>query len=111
MAMACGYHNNEAPRQGWKTLMINGIPHWQPPPWRDPDQVPIRNYVHHPGLVAHQLAPPEPDEGRRPGSGRELGADRDIDFGCDVADELAASIQEPSPPRDEENWHAPDDRD
>lgn len=61
MAIACGYHNNEAPRQGWKTLMIDGIPHWQPPPWLDPDQVPIRNYVHHPELIAHQLVSPEPD--------------------------------------------------
>jgi hypothetical protein len=112
MAMACGYHNNEAPRQGWKTLMINGIPHWQPPPWRDPDQVPIRNYVHHPELIAHQLAPPpDPDAGCDTDLGCELDVGHDADSGCEVAAELTASIDESDPPRDEENWHAQDDRD
>ena len=33
MAIACGYHNNEGPKQGWHTVMIDQIPHWQPPPW------------------------------------------------------------------------------
>ncbi|MEO6700015.1 MAG: hypothetical protein ABI140_20450 [Jatrophihabitantaceae bacterium] len=51
MAIACGYHNNEAPKQGWQTIMLGGVPHWKPPPWRDPDQVPIRNYLHHPELL------------------------------------------------------------
>ncbi|HEX4728715.1 MAG TPA: DUF222 domain-containing protein, partial [Jatrophihabitans sp.] len=37
LAIACGYHNNEGPKQGWRTVMLNGIPHWQPPPWH-PDQ-------------------------------------------------------------------------
>ena len=26
LAIACGYHNNEARKQGWQTVMINGIP-------------------------------------------------------------------------------------
>jgi hypothetical protein len=56
MAIACGYHNNEAPKQGWQTVMLNGIPHWKPPPWH-PDQQPQRNYLHHPEL----LTPPPPD--------------------------------------------------
>jgi hypothetical protein len=30
--------------------MINKIPHWIPPKWRDPDQVPIRNQAHDPEL-------------------------------------------------------------
>jgi hypothetical protein len=47
LAIACGYHNNEGPKQGWRTLMLNGIPHWQPPPWH-PEQQPMRNYHHHP---------------------------------------------------------------
>jgi hypothetical protein len=50
LAIACGYHNNEAPKQGWKTLMLNGIPHWQPPPWH-PNPEPLRNYLHHPELL------------------------------------------------------------
>ena len=62
LTIACGYHNNEAPRQGWKTLMINGIPHWQPPPWKDPTQTPQRNYMHHPELLQPQrLTDPPPD--------------------------------------------------
>jgi hypothetical protein len=56
LAIACGYHNNEAPKQGWRTVMLNGIPHWQPPPWH-PTQEPQRNYLHHPEL----LNPPTPD--------------------------------------------------
>ena len=50
MAIACGYHNTEGPKSGWRTIMINGIPHWQPPPWH-PSQQPLRNYLHHPELL------------------------------------------------------------
>ncbi|MFL6164514.1 MAG: DUF222 domain-containing protein [Jatrophihabitantaceae bacterium] len=50
MAIACGYHNVEAPKQGWRTVMLNGIPHWQPPDWH-PTQQPQRNYLHHPELL------------------------------------------------------------
>jgi hypothetical protein len=56
MAIACGYHNNEGPKQGWRTVMIDKVPHWQPPPWH-PDQQPQRNYLHHPEL----LNQPTPD--------------------------------------------------
>jgi hypothetical protein len=55
LAIACGYHNAEAPKQGWRTVMLDGIPHWQPPPWH-PVQQPQRNYLHHPELL---LTPPE----------------------------------------------------
>jgi len=51
MAITCGYHNAEAPAQGWQTVMIDGIPHWQPPSWH-PVQQPLRNYLHHPELLA-----------------------------------------------------------
>ncbi len=51
LTLACGYHNNKAPRQGWKASLIKGIPHWTPPAWRDPEQKPRRNYLHHPELV------------------------------------------------------------
>ena len=51
LAIVCGYHNNEAPKQGWQTVMVDGIPHWRPPSWRDPEQRPRRNYLHHPELI------------------------------------------------------------
>jgi Domain of unknown function (DUF222)/HNH endonuclease len=57
LAIACGYHNNFAPIQGWRTVMIEGIPHWQPPPWH-PVQQPRRNYLHHPELLMDRESPP-----------------------------------------------------
>lgn len=60
LAIVCGYHNNEAPRQGWQTVMVNGIPYWKPPSWRDPQQRPRRNYLHHPELLGSQQADPDP---------------------------------------------------
>ena len=50
MAIACGYHNTEAPAMGWQTVLIDGVPHWQPPPWH-PMREPQRNYLHHPELL------------------------------------------------------------
>ena len=50
LAIACGYHNAEAPKKGWRTVMLDGIPHWQPPSWH-PIQQPLRNYLHHPELL------------------------------------------------------------
>jgi hypothetical protein len=57
LAIACGYHNNEAPKQGWQTVMIDGIPHWQPPPWHPTTQQPVRNYLHHPELLPKRPTP------------------------------------------------------
>ena len=57
MAIACGYHNTEAPKNGWRTVMINGTPHWQPPPWH-PEQQPQRNHLHHPELLTNQAQRP-----------------------------------------------------
>jgi Domain of unknown function (DUF222) len=51
MTITCGHHNTQAPKMGWHTLMINGIPHWQPPTWH-PHQQPLRNYLHRPELLA-----------------------------------------------------------
>jgi hypothetical protein len=61
LAITCGYHNNEAPKQGWRTVMINGIPHWQPPPWH-PVQQPQRNYLHHPELLTSDGSPPQEND-------------------------------------------------
>jgi hypothetical protein len=49
LAIACGYHNTEGPKMGWRTVMLDGIPHWKPPDWH-PNQQPMRNYLHHPEL-------------------------------------------------------------
>jgi Domain of unknown function (DUF222) len=57
MTITCDHHNNQAPKMGWHTLMINGIPHWQPPPWH-PTQRPLRNHLHHPEL-SQQRTPRE----------------------------------------------------
>jgi hypothetical protein len=46
LCLACGYHNREAPLQGWVTVMIDGIPNWVPPPIVDPAQTPRRNIIH-----------------------------------------------------------------
>jgi hypothetical protein len=51
LAIACGYHNTEGPKQGWRTVLIDGVPHWQPPSWH-PNQQPQRNYLHHPELLS-----------------------------------------------------------
>jgi hypothetical protein len=46
--LLCGYHHREHPTRGWTCHMINGIPHWTPPPWLDPTQTPRPNHVHEP---------------------------------------------------------------
>jgi hypothetical protein len=46
LVIACPYHNNEAPRQDWYAIMLDGIPHWVPPPHIDPERKPQRNHVH-----------------------------------------------------------------
>ena len=46
LALACGYHNTEAPRQHWYAIMLHGTPHWVPPQHIDRDRTPQRNRVH-----------------------------------------------------------------
>lgn len=45
MMVACGYHQNEALRQGWRTEMRHGIPWWIPPDHVDRNRTPRRNPV------------------------------------------------------------------
>ncbi len=33
-------------RMGWKSIMLNDLPHWVPPAWVDPEQRPQRNRMH-----------------------------------------------------------------
>ena len=37
--LLCGFHHREHPTLGWVCQMINGIPHWTPPRWIDPNAV------------------------------------------------------------------------
>lgn len=46
--LLCGFHHREFERLGWICTMIHSVPHWTPPWWVDPDQVPIRNHAHDP---------------------------------------------------------------
>jgi hypothetical protein len=46
--LLCGHDHDHHERNGWRCIMINKVPHWIPPTWRDPDQVPIRNWAHDP---------------------------------------------------------------
>ena len=43
---ACGFHNREAKRQGWRSTRINGRAAWIPPRWIDRDQKPRYNQLH-----------------------------------------------------------------
>jgi hypothetical protein len=46
MALLCGSCHRMFDRLGWRGTMIDGLPHWIPPPWIDPDQVPRLNAAH-----------------------------------------------------------------
>ncbi|MGH8962620.1 MAG: DUF222 domain-containing protein [Jatrophihabitantaceae bacterium] len=49
--LLCGYHHDTHEQHGWTCTMINRLPHWVPPRWRDPDQVPVRNRAYDPLLT------------------------------------------------------------
>lgn len=46
-ALLCGYHHTLVHQGDWTARMIDGIPHFIPPPWIDPTQTPQRNTLHH----------------------------------------------------------------
>jgi hypothetical protein len=48
------------PGRGWRTVMIDGVPHWQPPSWH-PTREPQRNYLHHPELLTSGASDPGPE--------------------------------------------------
>jgi hypothetical protein len=50
--MLCRYDHDHHVTAGWTCHMINGTPHWTPPPWIDPTQTPRRNHAHNPNLVS-----------------------------------------------------------
>lgn len=49
--LLCGFHHREHQRLGWRCMMLDGVPHWIPPRWIDPQQIPRRNRAHDPQLV------------------------------------------------------------
>ncbi|MCW2541893.1 MAG: endonuclease [Frankiales bacterium] len=46
MALLCAVHHRRIDTEGWTMLMVNDVPHFVPPAWRDPTQTPIRNHAH-----------------------------------------------------------------
>ena len=50
MALACTYNHLTSIPEGWECIMINGIPHWKPSAWLNPNRTPIRNTANHPAL-------------------------------------------------------------
>ena len=47
LTLLCGHHHREFEKHGWACEMFDGVPHWIPPTWLDPDQTPRRNTAHH----------------------------------------------------------------
>jgi hypothetical protein len=46
--LVCGFHHREHARLGWACVMVDGVPHWTPPAWLDPQRRPLRNWMHNP---------------------------------------------------------------
>ena len=47
MCLLCRYHHRHFAQHGWQAIMIDGIPHWIPPAWLDPERKPKRNTAQH----------------------------------------------------------------
>jgi hypothetical protein len=46
--LLCSFNHRNFEQAGWRGIMINGIPHFIPPRWLDPEQKPLRNRTHDP---------------------------------------------------------------
>jgi hypothetical protein len=46
--LLCSFNHRNFEAAGWTGVMINGIPHFIPPRWIDPQQKPLRNRTHDP---------------------------------------------------------------
>ena len=57
LTLLCAYHHHHFDELGWRCRMINGLPHWIPPRWIDPEQKPKFNYRIQ---LRHQPWPAEP---------------------------------------------------
>lgn len=49
LCLLCPHHHRlyDNGDSSWTVRMIDGVPHWVPPRWIDPDREPIRNTAHH----------------------------------------------------------------
>lgn len=45
-ALACTGNHSTFEQMGWRSVMLNGFPHWVPPSWVDPQHRPRRNSQH-----------------------------------------------------------------
>lgn len=54
LTLLCGRHHREFEKLGWECRMADGAPEWIPPPWRDPDRIPLRNSAHHLARLPHE---------------------------------------------------------
>jgi hypothetical protein len=50
--LLCSFHHRHFEQRGWRCTMIDGLPHWTPPRWIDPNQAPHRNQAHQPEVCA-----------------------------------------------------------
>lgn len=57
LTLLCGYHHRDFERRVWECRMTDGMPHWIPPSWVDPERRPLRNRR----LVEPDLRLPLPD--------------------------------------------------
>ena len=64
LTLQCGYHHRSFDQRGWTCTMINGLPHWTPPEWIDPQRKPLLN---------HRLRPLLRPDRHRAGSRATLG--------------------------------------
>jgi hypothetical protein len=46
LTLLCGYHHREHAKRGWTCEMRDGLAHWRPPAWLDPNRQPILNTRH-----------------------------------------------------------------
>jgi hypothetical protein len=44
--LLCGDNHRDHEKMGWQSVTINGVPHWIPPTFIDPEQKPIRKPDH-----------------------------------------------------------------
>jgi hypothetical protein len=44
--LLCRANHRNFQEMGWTSTSINGLPHWIPPTWMDPEQKPIRKPDH-----------------------------------------------------------------
>ena len=72
--LLCGHHHREFEKHGWACEMFDGVPHWIPPTWLDPDQTPRRNTAHHADVDFSRFTRTETDRWCDGNTSQELAA-------------------------------------